>query len=184
MQKDRMRWNQKYLKHEYPTEVSRIVARFFKSAPKGHALDLAAGTGRNALFLAHQGFKVDAVDISDVGLKTFSGRHPHLYPICADLDLFHIPKERYHLIININFLDRRLVPAICEGLVTGGVLIFETLRRGSQKEKGLYNKDHLLRDNELLHLFLSLKIIYYEEIKKMRKTYRDCMASLVAVKGG
>ncbi len=182
MQKDRTRWNQKYLKKEYPTEVSAVVARFIELAPKGRALDIAAGNGRNALFLARQGFKVDAVDISDVGLKEFSGLHPHVHPVCADLDLFRVSKARYSLIININFLDRRLVPAICEGLIRGGVLIFETLRMGSQKEEGPYNKDHLLRENELLHLFLSLKVLFYEETEKNRKNHRDCMSSLVAQK--
>ncbi len=182
MQKDRTRWNQKYLKKEYPTEVSPVVARFFELAPKGRALDIAAGNGRNALFLARQGYKVDAVDISDEGLKELSGRHAHVHPVCADLDLFRIPKERYQLIIDINFLDRRLVPAICEGLKPGGVLIFETLRIGSQKEAGPYNKDHLLRQNELLHLFLSLKILFYEETQKIRKNHRDYMATLVAQK--
>ena len=134
MQKDRIKWNAKYRDNEYPTEPSDIVTQFYSLAPLGRALDIAAGTGRNALFLARQGFTVDAVDISDVALRRLSDKHPNINPICADFDDFSIPKDRYGLIININFLDRNLVPGICEGLIQGGMLIFETLRVDSEKK--------------------------------------------------
>ena len=37
--------------------------------PKGRALDIGSGMGKNALFLAEQGFDVEAVDISPVGIN-------------------------------------------------------------------------------------------------------------------
>lgn len=121
MDRDRLRWNDKYQTNNHPTNPSRIVKTHFTLARRGKALDIAAGTGRNALFLADHGFVVDAVDISDVGLARFPRRHPGVNPICTDLDTYQIPKNRYDLIINIRFLNRRLLPCIQKGLVSGGL---------------------------------------------------------------
>jgi len=184
MHKDRLRWNEKYRdKGKIPSEPSEIVKKFFKLAHKGKSLDIAAGTGKNALFLAQQGFSAEAVDISDAGLREFAGKHPKVYPVCADLDTFDIPKERYNLILNIRFLKRRLFPYIKEGLAPGGILIFETYLEGSGEDYCSTScRDYLLRDNELLHAFLSLKVLFYQEtVIPEQKTFCH-MASLVAMR--
>lgn len=185
MQKDRIRWNEKYKNKETScSEVSGIVKQFYSSAAKGRALDIAAGTGKNSLFLAEQGFSVDAVDISDIALKRLAGKHPKLYPICADLDAFDIPGNRYSLIINIRFLNRRLFPYIREGLVSGGILIFETYLEGPDQDYCQSScRDYLLRGNELLHSFLSLKILFYQETKEPSRNGNEFhIASLAAMK--
>jgi len=180
MNQDRIKWNKKYINGEHPTNTSEIVKKFYSLAPKGRVLDIATGTGRNAIFSANQGFDVDAIDISEVGLSRVSGVHPRLNLICADLDIFDIPKERYSLILNIRYLNRRLFPYIKEGLIPGGVLIFETyLESLNMNESATSCRDYLLRENELLHAFLSLKIIFYQEAKNEEQ--KD-VASLVAVK--
>jgi tellurite methyltransferase len=145
--------------------------------------DIGAGNGRNSLFLAEQGFVVDAVDISDVGLSLFAGRHPNARGLCADLDTFDLPRDRYGLIINIKYLNRRLFPQIRDGLVAGGVLIFETfLETSDQRVRQPSCRDHVLRKNELLHAFLSLQIIFYQEALNTHGPEPGCLASLVAVK--
>ena len=90
MQKDRVKWNEKHRKKRFSAEPSLIVKKYCRSAPIGKALDIAAGNGRNAVFLANQGFDVEAVDISDQALIRLSGRHPNVRPVCADLDYFDI----------------------------------------------------------------------------------------------
>ena len=101
------------------------------------------------------------MDISDVAIHHLRGLHPNINAIRADLDTYEIPPERYSLILNIRFLDRHLFPLIREGLVPGGVAIFETYLE-EQSGNGMA-REYLLRENELLHCFLSLKILYYEE---------------------
>jgi SAM-dependent methyltransferase len=91
MLQDRLKWNEKYQTQSYPDEPAAIVKKYAKLAKGKKALDIAAGNGRNALLLAHQGFRVDAVDISDAGLNLFAAKHPNIDPICADLDDFDIP---------------------------------------------------------------------------------------------
>ncbi|RTZ95923.1 MAG: tellurium resistance protein TehB [Deltaproteobacteria bacterium] len=176
MHRDRIKWNAKYHRRQSPSSPSRIVKNYAALSRKGRALDIAAGTGRNSVFLAGLGFSVDAVDISDVALRRLAGRSPNLHPVCADLDTFDIRPDRYDLICNIRFLSRRLFPLMIEGLAPGGILIFESyLEKQPGSDKGPTCRDYLLGENELLHAFLSLNILYYRETG-------GPVASLVAMK--
>jgi tellurite methyltransferase len=180
---DRLKWNTKYQTANYSTEAAAIVKKYIVLVSGQKALDIAAGNGRNALFLADQGFKVDAVDISDAGLRLFAGKHPNIHPICADLDHFDIPANCYDLIVNIKFLNRRLFPYIREGLTPGGILIFQTfLDTPADNKGGPACRDYLLRENELLHTFLSLRVLFYREAEERDNGEISPMASLVAMK--
>lgn len=183
MERDREKWNRKYLQEDFPwKEPSDIVKDFYTLAKTGKVLDIACGTGRNAVFLAEKGFTVDAVDISDVALEKI--KHPKINKIQADLDFYKITENSYDLIVNINFLNRRLVPYIKEGLKKDGGVIFETftLKDGEdyfQPE----NREYLLRPNELLRLFSDMYIVYYREAQKIKPDGRKAfVSSLVAVK--
>ena len=183
MQKDREKWNKRYRTESHSQEPSPIVEKYCRLAPEGRALDIATGNGRNAIFLAKQGIEVDAVDISDEALARLSGCHPRLHPICADLDTFEIAENRYSLILNIRFLSRRLFPYIKDGLIPGGLLIFETyLNDPSGESNESFCRDYLLRSNELLCAFLSLRILFYEEELSRNADNQRPVASLVAVK--
>jgi SAM-dependent methyltransferase len=183
MRQDRIKWNQKYRKKSYPTEAAGVVKKFYQLASGKKALDIAAGNGRNAVFLAHKDFSVDAVDISEVALAEFAGRYPNINAICADLDQFEIAPAHYDLIVNVKFLNRRLFPYIQEGLKPGGVVIFHTLLGlNSIKSTPEHCRDYLLGTNELLQAFLTMRIIYYLEARDPEKNHSDEMATLVAVK--
>ena len=183
MRSDRLKWNEKYLKKPYSNHPAAVVKKYHTLALQGKALDIAAGNGRNALFLAENGFTVDAVDISEVALARLPNRHPQVFPICMDLDDFVIPSRRYNLIVNIRFLSRRLYPFIKEGLAPGGVLIFETYIEGPRgAAHGPSCHDYLLRENELLQVFRSLQIIFYQEKKQGRHGEKRNTATLVARK--
>ncbi|WP_028950256.1 class I SAM-dependent methyltransferase [Sulfurihydrogenibium subterraneum] len=179
--KDRERWNKKYLEGFLPKEEpSQILKDFIHLSNKGRALDIAAGLGRNALFLAQNGFLVDAVDISDVAIEKLKNLHPNINPIHADLKEYRPAQNSYDLIVNLNFLERSLFPYIREALKEGGVLIFETFLEGSPSKT---NKDFLLRKNELLHSFLSLHIVFYQEKQVITCNQESAYkASLVAIK--
>ena len=183
MRQDRIKWNEKYRKESYPTEAASVVKKFYQLASGKKALDIAAGNGRNAVFLAHKGISVDAVDISEVGLTEFASRFPNINAICADLDQFEIATGHYDLILNVKFLNRRLFPYIQEGLKPGGVVIFHTLLGSdSIKSTSEHCRDYLLRANELLQAFLAMRIIYYREAGDPETKHSDEMATLVAVR--
>jgi SAM-dependent methyltransferase len=63
-------WNAKYATDEfiYTKTANRFVIELCEGLPPGLAIDLAGGEGRNTVWLAEQGWRVENVDISEVGL--------------------------------------------------------------------------------------------------------------------
>jgi SAM-dependent methyltransferase len=62
-------WDERYAeKQQWSAEPNRLVAELLADLPPGDAVDLAAGEGRHALWLAGLGWRATAVDFSDVGL--------------------------------------------------------------------------------------------------------------------
>ena len=184
MKNDKEKWNQRYSTQEYPDEVSKIVDKYYSLAKIGTALDIAAGNGRNSTFLTSKGFKVDAVDFSDFALKLTEKKNRKIKVFDEDLDFYRLKTNTYDLIININFLQRRLFPQIQDALKKGGVLIFETFLEDKTKANDdSVKKDHYLNRNELLHSFLNMHVIFYEEKQVMAPIgeLRD-VASLIAIK--
>jgi len=152
----------------------------------GRALDIAAGKGRNALFLAAKGFQVDAMDISSVALeegrKAAQEKRLDIDFIEADLDRADLPENAYDLIVNFNFLDRGLVPKMKAALRTGGHIVFETYLI-EQKELGHpRNPAFLLGHNELLDLFRGFRVLYYREGKVIEGGKQAYRAGLLAEK--
>ena len=67
---DSRRWDERYAgtEFEWTTQPNQCVAAELAGLPSGRALDLAAGEGRNSVWLAERGWRVTAVDFSRVGL--------------------------------------------------------------------------------------------------------------------
>ncbi|THB74684.1 MAG: methyltransferase domain-containing protein [Desulfobacteraceae bacterium] len=172
---DKIKWNQRHATPTADMEPSRILKTYVHLAKKGRALDIACGQGRNAVYLAEQGFRVDAVDISGVALARLKDAHPELQTIHRDLDTWQIPQGRYNLIINIRFMDRRLFPGIIKGLTSKGILIFESFISDN-------DDPYCLKPNELLSAFRTLRILFYEEKDLPGSDHFNEQVSLVAVK--
>lgn len=67
---EREDWNERYRTAQliWTAEPNRFLAEEAAGLSPGRALDLAAGEGRNAVWLAERGWTVRAVDFSDVAL--------------------------------------------------------------------------------------------------------------------
>ena len=67
---DAKAWDERYAAAElvWSVEPNQFVARECADLPPGRALDLAAGEGLNAIWLARRGWAVTAVDFSRVAL--------------------------------------------------------------------------------------------------------------------
>lgn len=66
----RDRWNERYAERElvWGGAPNRLFVAEVDALPPGRALDLACGQGRHALWLAERGWRVTAVDFSDVAV--------------------------------------------------------------------------------------------------------------------
>lgn len=171
-------WDARYAtgEHHSSKEPGKLLKEFISVLPKGKALDIACGEGRNAIFLAKNGYDVDAVDISAVAVKNGGKRAEKegvkVNFIQADMEQYKIQTETYDLIVNYNYLQRTLISGIKNGLKKGGVVIFETYTMEQQAIGQPKTPEFLLKPNELLRLFEGMHIFFYregifeEEIKK------------------
>jgi 2-polyprenyl-3-methyl-5-hydroxy-6-metoxy-1,4-benzoquinol methylase len=130
-------WDERFAKEgfTYGTEPSRWLV---ESAPHfragGSVLCLGEGEGRNGVWLARQGFTVEAVDGSSVGLakaRHLAATHGVLLrTTVADLEA-HVPETGRHDAVVLVFLHlppalRRLVHArAAAALAPGGLVVLE-----------------------------------------------------------
>lgn len=102
--------------------------------PGGRVLCLAEGEGRNAVFLARQGFVVTAVDQSAVGLaklqRLAEEAGVHVETVVADLATFTVLPDAWDAIVSIwahlpSGLRAQVHRACVLGLKSGGVFLLE-----------------------------------------------------------
>jgi SAM-dependent methyltransferase len=182
MIEDKQRWNKRHVEKPMRKNVEPVLENYIKEANIGIALDIACGTGRNTHFMAEKGFTVDALDISDYALGEIKDIDT-IHKIEVDLDKYNLEVDKYDLIVNINYLNRRFFPQIKEALRKDAILIFETFIVAHGDFNNPANPEYLLRKNELLHSFIGLDIIYYEEKDEINlRGEKTRVASLVARK--
>ena len=72
-------WNRRYqaVDRLWSTEPNAVLAGLAAELPPGRALDLGAGEGRNAIWLAKLGWRVTALDVSGVALARAAQRAAH-----------------------------------------------------------------------------------------------------------
>src|SRR5689334_1576485 len=172
-QEEKIRWNTRYGRDEHvDTQPDRLVASLHDGAyplpQRRVALDVACGAGRNAIWLAENGWDVYGCDISLEGLRIArrlaNEKSVKLKLFCADLDGFPPPENYFDLIVVTIFLQRKMFPAISAALRPGGLLMFRTYvdleaRQGSGAPG---NPDHRLRSRELLDAFAGLRTLHYQ----------------------
>lgn len=136
---------------------------------KGKALCLAAGEGRNAVYLAQQGFEVVAVDISAKGLEKCARlaqeKGVKVQTQVADLGDYDMGTFQYDLITNFYYYSPSLFPRIMAALKPGGLFILQnfSLDQRFTNSFGPRNRHFLVAPNELLNHFAGYRIRYYED---------------------
>jgi tellurite methyltransferase len=137
--------------------------------PRGRAADLAAGAGRESVFLAIQGFEVEAWDADAVSLDRAAALAARngvaIRTVHADLEArgVKLPHDAYALITCFRFLHRPLLPRMAEALGPGGMIVYETYRVGQERFGKPKRRRFLLEEGELARAFAGLEILRYEE---------------------
>ena len=105
-------WDERYSAEEYAygTEPNTFLTANFAHLPKGRVLSLAEGEGRNAVFLAQQGYGVTGVDGSEVGLAKAKAladsRGVAAHWVHADLADYELGENAWDGIVSIFFFTR------------------------------------------------------------------------------
>jgi tellurite methyltransferase len=130
----------------------------------GKALDVACGRGRNALWLARQGYATTAVDRSVDAVSALNaaaaGDALPLSAVTMDLEggAPALGNAVFDVIVVVHYLHRPLFPALLAALHPGGVLVYETFLRAQAARGKPTNPDFLLEPGELPRLVSPLEI--------------------------
>src|SRR4051812_36289406 len=128
------KWDARYRSREreredYASEPVKLVAETAKQLKPGRALDLACGTGRNAIWLAKQGWEVTAVDGAPAAIEAV-GRRAEQFAVTINTRVADLEKREYQiapgawdLICICYYLQLDLFEPAKRGLAPGGVII-------------------------------------------------------------
>lgn len=164
-------WDKKFEQKNYiyGKAPARFLAKNYDFIPAGaRVLDIGMGEGRNAVFLASKGYKVDGIDISSVAIKKarllareFDVRIETIHKNVKD---YKVASNSLDAIICFYFVDRDIVKKLMKWLKPGGVIIYESFTMKQKKINKLQEDDsYLLGEGELLELFPGFRILKYEE---------------------
>ena len=95
-------WNERYAeRQQWSSEPNALIAELLAGLPPGDAVDLAAGEGRHALWLAARGWRVTAVDFSAVGLDRGRAQRDaeQVTWVAADVTTWTAPQESLDLVL-------------------------------------------------------------------------------------
>ena len=168
---DSATWDKKYADSEllWSADANIWVRDLTGDLPPGVALDVAAGEGRNALWLVARGWQVTAVDFSAVALeraRTLAEEHlghdaERLTTLVADVQTW-VPQPRSYDLVLVAYLHlpeqrrRSVMRAAAEAVAPGGTLLvvghdLENLtagRGGPQDPAVLYRPSDIAKDIE------------------------------------
>lgn len=167
----------------YGTEPFPFLKENISLLPVGKALDLASAEGRNTVFLAKRGFQVTGVDYSEVALakarRLAHANRVSIKTVNADLTDYTITPNSYDVILNIDFLQRSLIPQIKRGLKHGGVVIYVGETEDQLKNevgKAITHREKLLKHGELKELFKDFHVMVYKETNDGNEAYANLIA--------
>jgi tellurite methyltransferase len=163
------------------SQPAPLVVKIANPLPPGRALDLACGTGRNALYLAEHGWSVTAIDGAPTGIAILreyaAERGLNMITEIGDLEKgeCRIGPESWDLILMCCYLQRDLFEPTKNGLVPGGILLAVVLLA----ELNSTASPFALQPGELAAYFQDWEILHSFEGKK-QITDERAVAEIVA----
>ncbi len=160
---------QSAMKNPQPnTDPARLLVDFIGLLPKGKALDIAMGSGRNALYLAALGFEVEGLDNDEQAiaacLDAAKAQGIKITTRQVDLEQVQLLPESYNLIICFYYLQRSLMPQMIGALRSGGIVVVETFLIDNHLLFGHpRHRDYCFEHNELLRTFRDFRVLFYRE---------------------
>jgi SAM-dependent methyltransferase len=180
-------WDERYRSgahaaSDFTTEPSPLLVSAVSKLHAGNALDLASGAGRNALWLAEQGWRVTAVDGSAAAIKILrqraEARHLSIDSRIVNLEKheFVIAPSAWDLIAMCYYLQRDLFEPAKKGVVPDGIIIAIV----HITEPGEEPTGHRLRPGELAGYFRDWRVLHYAEGAPNDPVHKRACAEIVA----
>jgi len=172
-------WDERYSTevYAYGTNPNEFLVENVNHIPKGKVLSLAEGEGRNAVFLAKQGYDVTAVDGSVVGLnkarKLAQENDVVVEFIHADLADYDLGENKWDGIVAIfcpipSSLRKELYKKVIAGLKQNGVFLLEAYTPEQLKHGtgGGTSVDVLQTEDSLRSELAGLKFKHLAELER------------------
>ncbi|HWY46988.1 MAG TPA: methyltransferase domain-containing protein [Bryobacteraceae bacterium] len=179
-------WNERYRAGEQLfEEPSPLVMQYSRDLKPARALDLACGPGRNSLYLAGQGWRVQAVDGSALAIEILRRRAAErrlaIDAQVADLERgeYAIEPEAYGLICDCYYLQRSLIPKMQAGVAPGGIVIAIVHLADTDQPQATPT---CARPGELRAFFEDWKILHEYEGSSREACHQRPVAELAAQK--
>ncbi len=179
---DRERWNRRYAAEgdaHGDTAPVAFLEKVVDLLPRGRALDLAMGAGRNAVFLAHHGYDVTGLDISEEALVRVAAlaarRGVSIHTETVNLEDHELPPETYDVVVCTYYLQRNLFPRIRRTLTRGGMAVVETYTLDHVKHRPGFRREYLLEPNELRKLFAGFRVLRCQEVDDGSAAYASML---------
>ncbi len=180
-------WNQRYRSKERAEEdlqikPTELVVRTAQNLLPGKALDLACGTGRNALWLAREGWDVTAMDGADAAIEILEERarqeSVNIKTVVADLQggEYIITPSHWDFIAICYYLQRNLIASAKNGVRPGGILLMIVHTTEGDEQPN----ESRLRPGELARYFAGWEILHSYEGKPNDPAHRRSVTEIVA----
>lgn len=194
-------WDARYAwdAYHYGTEPNDFLAASSTQIPKGRVLCLCEGEGRNAVYLARQGYRVTGVDGSARGLekaRLLAARdNVTLETVVSDLSAYRIAPDTWDGIISIfahlpRPLRARVHRDVVAGLRPGGVYVLEayTPRQLAFGTGGPSDPDLLMELGDLRQELDGLNLVHARELERdihegPTHRGRSAVVQVIGVKG-
>ena len=150
-------WNERYRGGEdIDDEPAPLLVRAVDSVAPGRALDLACGAGRNAIWLAHHGWDVVAIDGAEEAIRILRARDPRVDARVMDLETgapLPFADGSFDLVAILYYLHRPLFAEARRVLKPGGLVVCAIRMQGRYAGS----------PGELAQAFAGFEILYASE---------------------
>ncbi len=161
-------WNRILTAEEprFNTRPNAFLERMVEGWQPGRALDVGMGQGRNAIFLAQEGWQVTGFDPADKAValadELAAKAGVEIQTVVQTADEFDFGTDQWDLIVLSYVSARSLVDEVVRSLALGGRVVLEAFHHDATEGRSI-GRGVVYESNELLELFSDLRVIRYED---------------------
>jgi len=153
-------------KPRFNTEPNAYLVRMLDGRTPGKALDVGMGQGRNAIWLARQGWDVTGFDPADQAValaRELAARAGvEIATATVGSEEFDWGTDRWDLIVLSYVSSREWVDTIHRALRPGGLVVLEAFHEDATRDASI-GRGVVFATNELLERFSAFRILDYED---------------------